>query len=307
MRTRAVLFLLLIAPLAGCADDAPEVPADPLDVRPTETTGIVRGVVVDAAIVPVRDATVTVAGPDATTTTDRNGTFAFGGLEPGAYRLRVERDGYFPFELVVTVEAGLEDPPLVRVQLERDLAASPYATAYQWDGYIQCGLSLVAACGALDIVGAGEDRFITSHPTDPDPAWVQSEMVWESSQPVSDELWIWHSYSSKQGAFNGSFGWVQGASPLLMVTHAGDLNQYGSNRSWEALGVHNDITPRVFSGSITGTRAPGGCYTAPGVVEYCGGVGFTLEQEFTVFTHLFYRYAPPGDWRFTQDPSVPLP
>lgn len=305
MLARAAVLLLLIVPLAGCADGEAESDPDPLDVRPTDTTGIIRGVVVDAAIVPVPDATVTLTGAGATATTDANGTFALGGLEPGAYPLRVARDGYYPLETVTTVQAGVADPPLVRVQLERDLTASPYVTAYQWDGYIQCGLSLIAACGVLDIVGLGEDRFITTHEVDRDPAWIQSEMVWESSQPVSDELWIWHSYSSKEGDFNGSFGWAQGPSPVLLATHADDLNQYGNSTEWRDLGTRNDLSPRVFSGSIEGTRGPGGCYTVPSVVEYCGGVGFTVEQQFTVFTHVFYRYTPPEGWRFSEDSRVP--
>lgn len=37
------------------------------------------------------------------------------------------------------------------------------------------------------------------------------------------------------------------------------------------------------------------------------GVGLQLDQEFTVYTHVFYNYLPPEDWRFLSDPSVPQP
>lgn len=36
-------------------------------------------------------------------------------------------------------------------------------------------------------------------------------------------------------------------------------------------------------------------------------LGVQLEQEVDTFTHVFYNYVPPEDWRFLEDQNVPKP
>ena len=120
---RAMFLLLLVPLLAGCADEAaPEVDdfAQNLDqeLQATEDTGIIRGVVVDFAIVPVADATVTLTGLDRSTQTNEAGAFGFDGLEPGTYFLEISKLGYNSTQASTDVEAGTDTPPVVKVRLE---------------------------------------------------------------------------------------------------------------------------------------------------------------------------------------------
>ena len=78
--------------VAGCAESS--APAlEPVDdgLVATPTTGIIRGVVVDPAVVPVQGATVDLIGTGLATTTDADGAFGL------AWRgLRIIRDGQRP-------------------------------------------------------------------------------------------------------------------------------------------------------------------------------------------------------------------
>ena len=52
----------------------------------------------------------------------------------------------------------------------------------------------------------------------------------------------------------------------------------------------------IFAGDATGD--PTGQDVALGV---------TVEQRFTAYTHAFYGYLPPADWRFSDGDTVPAP
>ena len=85
MRAQLLVLALL---LAGCSEPT-ETPDEPFDaslddeLEATAETGVIRGVVVDAAIVPVAGVTVTIDGLDQETTSNEAGAFGFDGLEPG--------------------------------------------------------------------------------------------------------------------------------------------------------------------------------------------------------------------------------
>jgi hypothetical protein len=52
------------------------------------------------------------------------------------------------------------------------------------------------------------------------------------------------------------------------------------------------------------------CIRYPVLFASCwgaGGVGMALEQRVTVYTHIFYGYMPPADWRFSASGSPPDP
>jgi hypothetical protein len=307
--------LLMAVSLAGCSDGGgqaepgPDVPD--LGLEATATTGVIRGVVVDDAIRPLAGVlvTATAAGqPTRQATTGDTGFFGFEGLSPGTYFLTANRTGYFETQTSVEVVAGVPDPPVAKLQLAADIANMPYSVLSKFDGFLECGLSVIALCAAgqeLPVVGnLTNDRFYGIVTVERPPMLIQSEMVWEPTTAASDELWIWHSLESKDGGFNGSCDcWVQGPSPLVMVTNETGAvdNEYGTN---------NDVYVRIFTGSIDGTRNPAdpsGCYGNPAVVTYCGGVGYSVEQPFTVYTTVFYGYLPPDGWQFTVDGNAPAP
>lgn len=170
-----------------------------------------------------------------------------------------------------------------------DEANRPYVTLLKWEGFIECGLSVIALCGAADDVT--NDEFITHHPLDRTPEWVQSEMVWESTQALGSGFSLWHN-AGNDGAFNASRGhWTYGQSPLLHISNETVIGA-------QDLGTrNNEQVVRVFTGGAEGTN-PLGCQSI--VLVICG-VGAAVNQEFTVFTHIFYGYQPEADWRFTDD------
>jgi len=52
------------------------------------------------------------------------------------------------------------------------------------------------------------------------------------------------------------------------------------------------------------------CIRYPVLFASCwgaGGVGMALEQRVTVYTHMFYGYVPPADWRFSGAGAPPEP
>jgi hypothetical protein len=147
----AFALLLSAAALAGCTggnapaggpSDASQF--DDLDVEASSTTGVLLGVVVDEAIRPVKDAQVTVAKPDGTDVekaTDEQGRFAFGNLAAGTYFVKVRHVQFLPAQTSAEVVAGVDEPPVVRVQLQRLFSQQPYAETIKFDGYIACAYS----------------------------------------------------------------------------------------------------------------------------------------------------------------------
>lgn len=336
---RSLVALLLAATaLGGCASQGSDNPLiDGLGLQATPTTGVVRGVVVDDAIRPLAGVGVVLAGAgqgkERATTTNANGLFGFEAVEPGTHFLRVAKLGYAETQQSVQVEAGDSTPPLVKVQLVAVPGAAPYVQSFKFNGFLECALSAAALCSVFNgpTCGVSEpqtgtelpctgnvtnDNFASVVPVEKPPQLVQSEIVWTTTTAASDQLWLWHSQADKAtGAYNGSCNcWAQGTSPLLMATNetTAEENSYGT---W------HDVYLRVFTGSIEGTRNPldnPGCYPGdpakpafdvigrdPDV--YCGGVGYSAEQGFTIYTHVFYGYLPPAGWRFTATPDVPTP
>lgn len=309
-----LVLALLATSLAGCSGESdPRPDGEDLDVpdlglQASDTTGVIRGVVVDEAIRPLAGVLVEVRGADAAVnrTTGDDGFFGFDDLAPGTYFVAAQKAGFAAQQTSVEVEAGVEEPPVVKILLIADASTLPYVTLHQWEGYIQCGLSVVALCGAAG--EATNDKFATTVVIDGVPLLVQSEAVWDTTTAASDQLWLWHSNADKaDGSFNGTrnaYAWRQGPSPLVMASNATDIedSEYGTS---------NDLYLRMFTGSIDGTRNPldsEGCYPgAAGPDIYCGGVGFSLQQAFTVYTTQFFGFLPPEGWLFADGEGLPEP
>lgn len=316
MRSLPLLVALLVA-LAGCSGSDPAAEPDPavdftgLDLEATATTGILRGIVVDDAIRPLANATVTLrgSGVEQTAKSTAAGSFGFEALAPGTYFLNASKPGYFTSQTSAEVVAGVAEPPIVKLQLGLDAANLPYFTLHKWDGFLECGLSVIALCGAGNTAGpVTNDNFATVMTLDAVPLFLQSEVIWSTTTAASDELWLWHSNGAKpDGSFNGTrnaYAWRQGPSPLVMTSNATEIeeSEYGTN---------NDLYLRMFTGSISGTRNPvdpEGCYPGePGPDVYCGGVGYSIQQSFTVYTTAFFGYLPPEGWLFHVDGNADPP
>ena len=306
-------FALAILSLAGCAGggdapvDAVEDPTDGLDLKPTATTGILRGVVVDDAVRPIVGVQVSIAGPTpANATTTDAGAFGFQGLEPGTYFVSASKMGFGPQQTSAEVVAGEDEPPLVRIQLVADPSTQPFAESHVFEGYTQCSVSIVlvgfAACSTLP-GGVGQDNFDVEHELSRSPDWLQSEMVWDSTQALSDGMSMSYS-ASGEDALLTNWANTEGPSPLLIQTNR-TLND-------EWIGNGSTLYIRTFNAPIPGTRPPDpvngdACVDRPVLGGCLTGVGITVQQRFTIFTHAFYGYTPDPSWRFSIDGVVPQP
>lgn len=300
MRTRSFtplpVFLLLSMALAGCTGgDAPDDDPFQDDLDASDTTGVIRGVVVDETVTPVADAVVQIQGTERSATTDEDGRFGFGDVDAGTQFLQVSKPGYESAQQGVDVVAGKRDPGAVKVLLVKDPEYNPYFQEFVFEGYIECGTAVLALCSVPNIgpeilCGVGDvcvgditnDAFLVDHPVDGVPTWVQSEMVWESTQALGDQMDLLHSWDC--GDVYLCDHTASGTSPLLLTEDADGIEEIG-------LGTENEnLTVRVFSS---------------GAEESMGLAGFTVQQQFKIFTHVFYGYTPPEGWRFSEDSTVP--
>ncbi len=316
MRVITVTVLLMATVLAGCTDNEPtfdeEEAAEGLELEATDTTGVIRGVVVDPAIRPVPGVTITLPLDDGTLTTETNeeGAFGFADLQPGSYFVKASKPGWFDAQSSVEVVANVDRPAVVKILFEPNPSTAPYVQAYQFDGFIECSFSLLlvgfAACSVAndDQTQVTNDRFISIEELDDIPTWSQSEMVWEASQAVSPGLTLLYSVPGDEALYT-NYAEDEGESPLLVTADDITLDEH-------AVGDEEPLIIRVFDSPMEGTDVLGdvdgdGCFDRPVLGGCTTGLGMTIQEEFTIYTHTFYHFTPPEGWRFTNDgdPLVP--
>ncbi|MFA5944221.1 MAG: carboxypeptidase-like regulatory domain-containing protein [Candidatus Thermoplasmatota archaeon] len=305
-RILSSLGLVLVLALAGCSggggdgtpDDGPS--ADDLGLQATASTGLIRGVVVDDAIRPLANVTVTLQGETPVSKkTGAEGAFGFDGLTPGTYFLKAVKLGYFETQQSVEVVAGVTDPAAVKIQLAFNAGYQPYVESKVFEGFIECTTSALVLCGAPNTLeplsceffqvcygNLTNDRFTFTLLFGPNVTMVQSEMVWSSTQAASPELFLSQEAltadcpnTDLSTLLNGTAG----ASPIYTRLDETVLDKY-------EIGPTCGVYYSVFSGDTQGTP-----------------LGVTVEQRFTMYVHAFYGYLPPADWRFTTDETVPQP
>ena len=311
MRGLLVVAFVLAAGLAGCSDPAAPAEDEPafetLGLEATSTTGVIRGVVVDDAVRPVAGATVTLASTGAVTTTGDDGLFGFSDLGPGTYFLQVSKVGFFATQQSADVVAAVAEPPVVKVLLKADVSYLPYANLLVYDGWIECTTSFVVLCGAPNTLepifcaGAEQpplpplppicygnltnDRFTWYFHYEPNMTWMQTEMVWESSQALSVELTLEMETLSPGCEDDDYYFNVDGPSPIVWSADGSEL------KDTETLfGPDCPVYHSIFSGETAGTP-----------------LGVTAEQRFRAFSTTFYQYQPPEGWSFVESGAVPPP
>lgn len=304
VRAIPVLALLSMA-LAGCSgggDPAADelTPADfkELELQATDTKGIIRGVVVDDAIRPIGGAKVDLrggAGPR-TTLSSADGLFGFDDLEPGTYFLQVSRLGFETTQVSAEVVAGVAEPPIVRVLLATDLSfVSPYFEQFIFEGFMECSTGAAAGGGYVyfNACASSEEAFpndktFESYTLSGYPEWVQSEMIWESTQAVSTSMA--HNFAYRNDETDG---WqdqtAEGPSPLLNTMDNETAKEYLEGEEFEE-GDNLTLNMRIFTRATDGT-----------------GPALTFQQRFTVYTTVFYGYLPPEGWTLRESGEVPPP
>lgn len=273
----------------------------------TPTTGVIRAVVIDDAIRPVAGARVAVQVGEVVreAVTGGDGFAGFEGIQPGAYVVEAGKVGFEPARTTVVVEAGVDDPPVTKLQLIFVPGAAPFVVERSFEGFMQCAtgaagnsanLCFIAnyyPCFAQQTAGQAcmgnttSDRsfyrvpFFTEYGRAPD--WTQVELVWESTQTVSDELQLRVNVDEGETpidyARTGS-----GTSPVVVTINGTQATE------WE-LGTARSVQLEVFTASSVGGDP----------------VGLAANQQIRYFVHAFYGYVPPEGWRFSDGNGVPSP
>jgi hypothetical protein len=304
--------------LAGCAGagGGGGGPSDANDLADDPSRGTLAGVVVDDAIRPVAGASVNVTGgaTQANATTDREGRFAIPGLEPGTYVVRVSKEFYSSHEQAVVVQDDLAEPEVVRFQLVFEPQSVPYADLYKFEGFFECGFSFPGGgtngCANVNIVtgimlcaydlpctNVTSDRSVELIPITPQPGFLQSEMVWE---PTSDagramDFGLFAATREElQDGFADGYNGTWGESPLMLQLHGADLEESRIGIEGRQLGIQ---VSSAWSMPIPVCSD----------VEPTCGAGLVVQQPYTTYTHAFYGYRPPAEWRFATDGPPPSP
>lgn len=314
MRPLTLVALLAGALLAGCSagdGDGAAKPGDgpsaqELGLQATASTGLVRGVVVDDAIRPLANVTVTLQGVGgAVQRTDPTGAFGFDGLQPGTYFVKATKLGYFDSQQSAEVVAGVTEPPAVKIQLAVDASFRAYFEVQVYEGFIECTTSFLVLCGAPNTIepimcsefgacygNVTNDRFTFTQFFQANATMVQTELVWQTNQAASPELTLSAealTADCKNTDLSTVLNHTTGPSPIHVRVHDAILRDYEIG---PRCGVYFSIFAGDATGDPTGQDIP---------------LGVTVEQRFTAYTHAFYGYMPPAGWRFSDDDTVPMP
>ncbi len=290
MRAWITLAMLLTVGLAGCAGDADEPVEEQFEdfeepLEATETTGVIRGVVVDPSITPIADVQVTVQGTELSATTDDEGRFAFSDLEAGVYFLQAKRLGYTESQTSVEVVAGVDKPPVTRLLIERIPGSEPYATPLHIDGLMVCSAQVAIVFMTGCMVGAYTDDHSRNYfDVDGTPDFVQAELTWKTTQTLAQDACM-RNYSSTGLGGTTLVSDSCGASPRVQRIEGARLNEtdVGAGR-----GIENVVWVSPLG---------------------AGGVpvlGVAIDQPFDVYVHLFHNFTPAEDWLFVED-GDPVP
>lgn len=243
---------------------------------------MIRGLVVTEAIAPLADAVVELDEGARTARTDEDGLFTFIDVEPGGHRLRATMAGYFPALAELQVEAD-QTAPMIRLVLRAENAVTPYAQTMKWDGIIQCSFSVLGTGGNCVPAVFGDD-FSEIYQFEGRPDWVQSEMVWESTQALGEDMSIefWCNRGPPCEADSLLIIGAVGPSPQTLILERGLIDK------WQ-VGDPDQILYIRVDGRSAGD--------VPEVV---------LSQPFTVYTTVFYNTVPPQGWTFVKDGEPPV-
>jgi hypothetical protein len=323
VRTHVALLaiLLLGAALAGCTSKAP--PKDTsTDVAPelavTATTGGIRGLIVDQAVVPVPAAKVTLSG-GTNKTTDKNGLFNFTGLAPGDYFVIVAKPGFKGVQAAATVVAGVSDPPIVKVLLERLSTAQPYLDFYKLDGFYDCASAVNIDTDTCDwVYRTGWD--VANDSGHPVPVAPRSFFGYHNTQFIDIPA---DAYDIIQEGFwtdpNVHNLWVMiDKTPIDASCDCSDTysNVIGPNPTFNRIdrfatdGSNNtEFHADFINGGQVGSFPAGQTVAARGFIPFQKTPGpantdpnqyYSVAQNFrfTVITSVFHNYVAPEGWTF---------
>ncbi len=288
MRIPLAIAILTVS-LAGCSESAPpaEVDDGPAPDEVASGKGVIRGIVIDGAITPVPDATVSVAALGLETTTDADGAFLFIDVEPGTYFIEASKVGWTSIQGSTVVEADVLRPELVRLQIIPVPGTEPMVITLVQSGFIACGASTTATVHSVcSDAQLNEDRSHVLFEIPVKPDHYQVEIVWKSTQVLATSLYTIHyMYDFPNETLMGGFDFrlceFGGESPLICSLGPEELAAFDIGG-----GIGVDVA--MFSDGPAGN-------------------GAALDQPFDVYMSLFYNMAPDDEWTFVEDGEHPVP
>lgn len=303
------LLAILLAGCAGAGQGATSSHTDGLPVDVSATTGGIRGLVVDAAIVPIAKATVALTTPTGhrNATTDTQGRFAFGGLQPGTYFLSVSHLLYKTLQSSVEVKAGTE-PEVTRIQMEAVFTQKPYHEVNKWKGYIACGhedavsapcivdySTLVCSGGcapqAHDQINSleGDIRFFSGAVDANWQTMVVEDVFGPPNVGTSHSMRLSISYHDRTAG--EWYADVNGLSPLQLRLEVGEKHSSEAGSKRVMVNASGDHDVLIFTNIASDEGQQG---------------AFAFQQEFQIFLANFYNAKPPADWSFARGDEFPF-
>ena len=298
---RSVALLVVVALLlAGCSDGNGGAKNDLEDVfgdtpRAASGKGLIRGLVLTPAIVPIQGATVQLTGSALNQTTDDDGAFVFVDLDPGTYFLQVSKPGWTSLQQSADVAADVQEPAILRITIDKVPGAEPRAVTLQADGYISCSLGTpltYSSCATLE-----DESPEIYFDIDGVPNWIQTEVIWDSTQPSGDWLYMIQGFCTCDGGVPDLPR--DGGSRFDETPEA--TNPYIANanttflQEWD-VGNDPDVAQLVVSVSSSGPQP-----------QETNGSGVALNQAFSVYATFFYNFIPDPEWTFGEDGPYPVP
>ena len=327
MRLPLALGLVAALVLAGCAGGT-ETPTssaanfDDLKGDATETTGLIRGVVVDTSITPIPKASVSISGAmKRDLTADAQGRFLAEGLTPGTYLVKADSPLHHEAQTTVEVVASVDEPAITKILLAPLFDQKPFSVPIIQRGFFQC-----SQAGAQPGFGYSSSNCIVN--------WCKlygPPEVCANTQPLDNVTSQEREWHMDVGA-----GWQQMVFEMTWQPSAeGTSQNMGLSVSWEKSqrnGAHwfasvNSGTPMRFQLDVgvpheTAQTTDGGAerdawemIPAEGMdrVSYYASVrqdGFVpaiaYEQRFEVVIHQFYYGLPKDGWSFVAGDKAPF-
>lgn len=212
MRIRSIVFFLAaFVAFSGCSDAHPSGSvadaSGPPSGAPTERvsdaeTGIVRGVVIDEAQLPLENVTLTLGATSVRS--DIAGQFEFQDILVGKHTLQASLEGYLNTSVEIQVEA--DSATEVRMRLQQAASSTPYHESQTQSGLHACGVGwrttpdppgYTGLCIALQHAGASvaDKSMLSWHIKIGNATGFWHETTWSPSTPL-------------RGGMNGVWGYV---------------------------------------------------------------------------------------------------
>lgn len=295
MRAWTLVLLLTATVLAGCSDAPAPTPVDP-GVVVTETTGGVSGVVVDASITPLADATVLLSTGE-TVVTDATGSFIFSKLDPATYFVLVSKPGYQDIQTSFVVQAGKVTTG-IKVQLVRLPGVDPMAESVTFDGFYECGYAIWVQTDSCDwVIRTAHDAGVPVV-----PRGVQNNVNTEYYDLETSATSI-----IQEGFFDkdvtSTFWFTISSTPIDNLCDCSDTD-YLSHKGTDGYSIGR------LDRNVTAWPALDQPYAVRGFLPFqdsAEDVDYAFNVQFQVITTTFHNWVPVEGWNFEDRDLYPAP